>query len=292
VRKKFIDPLIPRKLNLSKKVQYYKKNIPLPSVIEISESGTCNRVCSFCPRSAPDFSDIKEFISENLIIKLTKELSSYNYSGIFLFSGFIEPMLDKNIYNLISIARSNLPKAKIEMVTNGDALDEGRVKKLFSSGLSTLLVSIYDGKKEAGEMQKLLESSGLNEEQFKIRHRYLPESQSFGITLNNRAGMMEKAAYVIPSLKEPMKKPCYYPHYTFFLNYTGEVLICSHDWGKKLVAGNLNNEKFIDIWLGKKFIFARKNLFKENRNFSPCNKCDVSGTFMGHTHAKAWQEIK
>ena len=34
------------------------------------------------------------------------------------------------------------------MVTNGDVLDKQRTKKLFSSGLSTLLVSIYDGKKE------------------------------------------------------------------------------------------------------------------------------------------------
>jgi len=292
MKKKFIDPLIKRKANLTKNVQFYKKNIPLPSVVEISESGTCNRTCSFCPRSAPDFLDIKEFVSEDLINKLSKELSLYDYSGIFLFSGFVEPMIDKNIYNLISVVRSNLPKAKIEMVTNGDALNKQRVENLFRSGLSTLLVSIYDGKKEADEMEKLLQNSGLNEEQFKVRHRYLSENESFGITLSNRSGMMDNAEYVIPSLKEPMKKPCYYPHYTFFMDYTGEVLICSHDWGKKLVVGNLNNESFIDIWCNQKFNLARKNLFKANRNFAPCNKCDVAGTFMGHNHAKAWQKNK
>ena len=201
-------------------------------------------------------------------------------------------MLDKNIFNLINIVRNNLPKARIEMVTNGDVLDKQRTKKLFSSGLSTLLVSIYDGKKEADEMEKLLRDCDLTDEQFKVRHRYLPESDSFGITLSNRAGMMEKAEYVIPSLKEPMKKPCYYPHYTFFMDYTGEVLVCSHDWGKKLVVGNLKNESFIDIWLSKKFSFARKSLFKANRNFAPCNKCDVAGTYMGSDHAQAWQEVK
>ena len=289
MKKKFIDPLIKRKANLTKNVQFYKKNIPLPSVVEISESGTCNRTCSFCPRSAPDFLDIKEFVSEDLINKLSKELSLYDYSGIFLFSGFVEPMIDKNIYNLISVVRSNLPKAKIEMVTNGDALNKQRVENLFRSGLSTLLVSIYDGKKEADTMQKLLQNSGLSEEQFKVRHRYLSESESFGITLSNRSGMMDNAEYVIPSLKEPMKKPCYYPHYTFFMDYTGEVLICSHDWGKKLVVGNLNNESFIDIWCNQKFNLARKKLFNANRNFAPCDKCDVAGTFMGHYHAKAWQ---
>ena len=156
MKKKFIDPLIKRKAKLTSNIQLTKDNIPLPSVIEISESGTCNRKCSFCPRSAPDFKDVKEFISENLIIKISKELSIYNYSGIFLFSGFVEPMLDKNIYNLIQIVRKNLPNSKIEMVTNGDALNIERVKKLFVSGLSTLLVSIYDGKEEAIQMEKLL----------------------------------------------------------------------------------------------------------------------------------------
>ena len=263
----------------------------MPSIVEISESGTCNRKCSFCPRSAPNFLDIKEFVSEDLINKISKELSVYDYSGIFLFSGFVEPMVDKNIYFLISIVRNNLPKAKIEMVTNGDALNEQRIKKLFKSGLSTLLVSIYDGKKETDKMEKLLQNSDLSEDQFKVRHRYLPESKSFGITLSNRAGMMDKAEYVIPSLKEPKKKSCYYPHYTFFMDYTGEILICSHDWGKKLVVGNLNNETFIDIWLNQKFNLARKNLYNANRNFSPCYKCDVTGTFMGSVHANAWNKI-
>ena len=30
--------------------------LPLPTEIEISK-GTCNRSCSFCPRSAPGFED-------------------------------------------------------------------------------------------------------------------------------------------------------------------------------------------------------------------------------------------
>jgi len=289
MKKKFIDPLIKRKANLTKNLQYYN-NIPLPSVVEISESGTCNRKCSFCPRSAPDFKDVKEFISEDLIVKLSKELSTHNYSGIFLFSGFVEPMLDVNIYKLVSIVRRNLPNAKIEMVTNGDVLNQERVKKIFKSGLSTLLISIYDGKKEADLMEKLLKDSGIHDQQFKIRHRYLPESESFGITLSNRSGMMENAEYSIASLKEPMKRPCYYPHYTFFMDYTGEVLICSHDWGKKLVVGNLQNEKFIDIWCNEKYSKARKDLAVANRNFAPCDKCDVMGTFMGIDHVKAWNK--
>lgn len=289
--KKFIDPLISRKKKISSNLFLDSGGYPLPSVVEISESGTCNRVCSFCPRSAKDFVDKKEFISQDLIEKLSNELKEYNYKGIFLFSGFVEPLLDKNIFNLISVVKDRLPEAKIEIVTNGDVLNENRAKKLFESGLSTLLISIYDGKKEADNMEQMLIKANIPQEKFKIRHRYLTENEDFGITLSNRSGMMENAEYKIPSLKEPLKKPCYYPHYTFFMDYTGEVLVCSHDWGKKLVVGNMKKQRFIDIWLGKKFNFARKKLLNSDRNFSPCNKCDVDGEFMGKVHADKWDGI-
>ena len=55
------------------------------------------------------------------------------------------------------------------MVTNGDALNIERTKKLFNSGLSTLLISIYDGKEEADKMEKLMKDCELDEKQYKIR---------------------------------------------------------------------------------------------------------------------------
>ena len=64
---KFLDPNLENKSKtVEDKIQLFMfngKNLPLPTEIEISESGTCNRSCSFCPRSAKDFIDKKEFIS-------------------------------------------------------------------------------------------------------------------------------------------------------------------------------------------------------------------------------------
>ena len=47
-----------------------------------------------------------------------------------MYSGFVEPMLDKNIYNLVNYAKTKLPNARIEMISNGDVLNEKRLKTL------------------------------------------------------------------------------------------------------------------------------------------------------------------
>ncbi len=285
IKKKFIDTNIKNKLKtVEEKLQFVNfegLKLPLPTEIEISESGTCNRKCSFCPRSAKNFVDKKEFISNNLHHKLCAELKTYDYKGTIRYSGFVEPLLDKNIYNLIEMAKNNLPNCNIELVTNGDPLNLARLKKLFLHGLNKILISAYDGKKEAIELESLCKKANLDENQFIVRHRYLTESEDFGITLSNRSGLMENAEYQIKTLSAPLQNPCFIPSYTFFLDYQGDVLMCPHDWGKKLILGNLNKEKLIDIWFSKKSMRIRKMLNQSNRNFSPCNVCDVDGTMMG-----------
>jgi radical SAM protein with 4Fe4S-binding SPASM domain len=285
MKKKFIDTnIVNKSKSVEDKMQLIEHNgkmFPLPTEIEISESGTCNRTCSFCPRSDPKFEDKKEFISNKLHEKMCVELKELNYKGTVRYSGFIEPMLDKNIFNLINMVRKNLPESNIEMVTNGDPLNLSRLKKLFDSGLNRILISAYDGKEEAQNLENLCISASLTNKQYIVRHRYLSEDEDFGITLSNRSGLMENAEFKIETLKEPLKNPCYIPSYTFFLDYQGDVLMCPHDWGKKVILGDLNKEKLIDIWFNNKSMRVRKMLNKANRDFKPCNVCDVEGTFMG-----------
>ncbi|MDA7795378.1 SPASM domain-containing protein [Candidatus Pelagibacter sp.] len=290
MKKKFIDPnIVHKSKTVENQIQFFQfngKSLPLPTEIEISESGTCNRSCSFCPRSAANFIDKKEFITNKLHEKLCVELKELNYKGTIRYSGFVEPMLDKNIFNLINMVRNYLPESNIEMVTNGDPLNLKRLKKLFESGLNKILISAYDGKVESEKLEDLCVQANLNEKQYIVRHRYYSEDEDFGITLSNRSGLMADAEFKIDALKEPLKKPCYIPSYTFFLDYQGDVLMCPHDWGKKVILGDLNKEKLKDIWFSKRFMGIRKMLNKSNRNFTPCNVCDVEGTFMGEKNSK------
>ena len=290
---KFLDPTIKSKRKLvQERFQFIEgTNIPLPSEVEISESGTCNRVCSFCPRSDPDFEDIKIFIKKELHNKLLNELAEVKFTGTLRYSGFVEPLLDKNIFNLISSARSILANSNIEMVTNGDVLNTKRLKKLFDHGLSKLFISVYDGPEDVIKFNKMGKECNLDNSQFIIRERFLPPEQDFGITMSNRAGMLKNADHSIQPLKQKLSLPCFYPAYTFFMDYQGDVLMCAHDWGKKNILGNLNKSSFMEIWKSDKAHLARKKLLIADRGFSPCDVCDVRGTLIGSKHAQEWQKI-
>tara|TARA_E500000178_G_scaffold354762_1_gene424969 strand:- start:2901 stop:3344 length:444 start_codon:yes stop_codon:yes gene_type:complete len=137
----------------------------------------------------------------------------------------------------------------------------------------------------------MCKSVGLDKKQYVIRNRYLPPEKDYGITMSNRGGLMEKAVHKILPLKKSLSKKCNYPSYTFFIDYNGDVLMCSHDWGKKKILGNLNDNSIIEIWTSKKSMKARNLLINSKRNFSPCNVCDVKGDLIGSTHAEAWSQI-
>ncbi len=283
------DPLLERKKYLNSTVHLYK-GIPLPSIVEISESGTCNRVCSFCPRSRSDFDDRKEFIKDRLVSKLAEELAEVSYAGLILFSGFVEPLLDVNIASHISALKMKNPQCRIEMVTNGDPVTINNLNRIYDAGLDTLLVSCYDGEHQIEEISSKVSKSKMPEEFVVFRKRWVGANENFGISLSNRGGMMSKAIFSIENLDQPWANPCYYPANTFFLDYTGDVLMCAHDWGKKAVVGDLNTESFYEIWTGRKFSNLRKKLLVGNRGCNPCNVCNVEGTRMGIEHARAWEE--
>ena len=65
------------------------------------------------------------------------------------------------------------------------------------------------------------------------------------------------------------------------------MLICSNDWKKEAIVGNVvkNNTSLVSIWSSEKFVELRKKLIKSDRCHSPCNVCDVNGTLMGKINA-------
>ena len=104
------DPLIFRKKKqIDETVLLTEEGFPMPSVVEISESGMCNRKCVFCPRSDPDYNHVNEFISPKLVDKLTKQLSSLDYENL--------------IFDKPTILFSQNGKWKIEMENSSNEIN-------------------------------------------------------------------------------------------------------------------------------------------------------------------------
>ncbi|NQT45946.1 MAG: hypothetical protein HQ593_00520, partial [Candidatus Omnitrophica bacterium] len=170
-------------------IELVEGEVPPFSSIEFSNNALCNRRCIFCPRVDKElFPNKNEHLSFSLFKKIIDELSTIDYSGRISFSGFCEPLLTKDLARYIYYGKERCPRMTIEISTNGDYLTEGRLKKLFETGLDNIRVSLYDGPHQDDGFNKLKEEFGLNDKQFIIRRRYLAAEESYGLTISNRAG--------------------------------------------------------------------------------------------------------
>lgn len=292
---KYLDPNIPRK---GKVIQQHLQDTrleaaapPFFSLIEFNLSGLCNRVCEFCPRVDPDiFPNINEHIRVELYEKIMTQLAEVEYDGMILYSGFGEPLLYKNLEMVIEISKRHCPNVRIESVTNGDQLSVDRLKSLFAAGLDTLLISLYDGPEQVDIFKSMMAEAGISEKQIVLRTRWLSAEEHYGITLVNRSGMVEIPQVGIGALKEPLKRRCFYPFYQVVVDHDGSVLLCTHDWGKKLIVGNLKNQTIHELWNSDVVRQVRLNLAREDRSLSPCNLCDADGVLMGENHFDQWME--
>ena len=120
------------------------------------------------------------------------------------------------------------------------------------------MISVYDGPKEEKNFYKLCKDLKLKENQSVIRNRYDPNN-NYGLNLSNRSGNLKNAEFKVQPLAKSLQSVCNYPAYTFFLDYNGDVQMCSHDWGKKYIIGNVKKEKINEIRKNKKLQLARKN---------------------------------
>jgi radical SAM protein with 4Fe4S-binding SPASM domain len=110
------------------------------------------------------------------------------------------------------------------------------------------------------------------------------------MTISNRAGSIEikNDFFELKKLPEPLKESCYYPMYKVLIDYNGDVLMCSNDWKKQQIMGNVKNSTISNIWNSEKFIEMRKKLIKKDRNHLACNVCDVNGRLNGEAPFKSW----
>lgn len=246
------------------------------SVVDVSTTDLCNRTCVFCPRHDPSV-----YPNRNLRMTaegsktIAKRLQEINYSGAIAISGFGENLLNPELVEIVRNFREHNPKSFIECNTNGDPLKVNKFKKLIDAGLDCLNINLYDGPEQVDKFNEMLKD--IPSDKYKYRAHW--DSKDYGIIFNNRSGMIKWFGKV--DLNENKTKPCYYPFYKLFVDWNGDVLFCSNDWGRVRVIGNLLQQSIMEVWMSKQMEKVRLRLAEGNRNFKPCETCNVDGTLIG-----------
>lgn len=273
--------------NISRKSEYIDvpqihKGIPLFSWIDINLTELCSRKCVFCPRNTPDIYPNQNLHMElGLATKIAEELKKCDYSGGITFSGFSESLLNPNIVEIVAVFGKSI---HTELATNGDKLNDILLRKLFSAGLAFMIINMYDGHQQVEHFEDMFKRAGLDESRYLLRNRWYGVDKNYGVDLTNRAGTVKNGRQE----KIELDKPCFYTHYAVQIDWNGDVLLCPHDFNKKIRFGNLYSNLLWDVWISQNIRQYRK-ILSEHRDIYPCNRCNTKGILHGSNHVKLWK---
>ena len=269
---------------LDRDPQFYN-GFPLPSWIELSIIDTCNRTCSFCPKSDETIApNTHQKMEKVLIEKLCSDLKKINYEGAFCLCGYGEPLLHKEY---ISIVNQLAKVGPVEIITNGDTVNDKSLKEIYSSNASRLLISLYDGSDQLEKFQKMIKKNNIPDNFVILRDRWYSDKKDFGVKLTNRTGTIK----IGNQDKVDIQKRCFYTSYQALIDWNGDVFLCPQDWQRRVTMGNIMQKSFFDIWNGNILNKFRRLHLKGDRSKSPCNTCNADGMVYGQKHSNAREEF-
>jgi len=214
------------------------------------------------------FENTKSQMDIDTIVSINKSLQEIDYRGTITLAGFGEPLLHKKIKNYVQELKNSVKLKQVKLITNGDYLTQKMAFDLVQSGVNCIKVSMYDS-----DMTEHFESFLQQYDIERIyKHYYggLPEEVEV-----NRNELWKQ-----PKVIEK-KRACYLPFYKMFINWNGDVGLCSNDWNVSQVFGNVKETPIHEIWESTYLNQYRNMLAKGMRNASPCIGCNVNGQVLG-----------
>ena len=118
-----------------------------PFVVQIFPIYACNFTCEYCfhavPKSERGFVSDWPIMQLDLYKKCIDELTQFDEQlKVLRFVGMGEPLLHKNIAEMIAYAAEKKVAKRIELLTNGSLLTNPMSDALIAAGLSRLVISL------------------------------------------------------------------------------------------------------------------------------------------------------
>ena len=120
-----------------------------------------------------------------LIDKLISDLKKINYEGAFCLCGYGEPMLHKQYIQIVNKLGT---LGGVEIITNGDLVNEKSLKEIYESKATRLLISLYDGPEQITKFKNLISKLKIPEDFVILRDRWYSDKIDYGVKLTNRVG--------------------------------------------------------------------------------------------------------
>lgn len=234
-------------------------------VVAIETVGNCNRACGYCPVSVAPKRTGR--LPDKVIYRIFDELGALGFRGKLTYHFYNEPMLDTRMPDLVAYSALKVPLATRHLTSNGDLLDEDKLRMLFDKGASVIAISAHDNatyERFIAIKQRL--GSGLK---LRIRPYFKVGDGSGAARITNRAGAIDLSAYAAEESVEAGPEGC--NRVELNIDYLGNVHPCCMDFTAGYVLGNVFDASLADLWAQALPQF--KEHFFGNYSKEVCRKC-------------------
>ena len=289
-----------------------------PYVVQIFPIYACNLKCNYCifqlKKTGRGFISDKVSMGIDLYKKCIEDMTKFPQKiKVLRFVGIGEPLLNKNITEMVEYAASKRIANTIEIITNASLLTPRMSDSLIKAGLTRLVVSMqgtsaekyqevcgtkvdfdellknllyfYSNKTSTHVYVKIVNSAIEGEEdqqRFYDLFGNLCDSMAIEHTVPIHSGInYEKilsgndAQFTQFGLPVSEVKICPQPFFTMQINPDGKVVPCySFEYPK--IVGNCNMQTPTDIWQSEQFQNFRRTMFEGIKNASDvCANCNI-----------------
>ena len=252
--------------------------IPLstPYLVFLDPSDLCNFHCSFCPTGNKKLINRvrkSQLMPFGLFQKIIDDLCTMPepIKTLRLYKDG-EALLNPDFPNMVKYAKLTGRFGQVDVTTNGSLLRPLLNNQIINAGLDKIFISVpvdyslayiknikhfYENSRGKCEVYVKIIGEGMKEAS-KIKFMSDFGDISDRIFIENLVSCfpeyeVEKANQTTGIYGNDLTQVevCSYLFYSLSINSNGTVSACFLDWSRKLILGDLNKDKFTDIWNGK-----------------------------------------
>lgn len=240
----------------------------MPRLVELETMNKCNSTCAFCPvnRDADPRPTIR--MSDDLFRKIVDDLAANDYADqVNLFSNN-EPFLDKRIFDFAEYARQRLPRATLQIFTNGTALDPAKTVRILRS-IDILRINNYSTTAELHKNVRAI-MDHLDREHPALAPKVIVHMRLLDEFKDTRAGNAPNRA----RFRAVYRSRCAYPFYQMTVRPDGKVSLCCNDALGQETLADLSVQSVREAWGDERRRKLQALMLQGRDKIDMCRGCD------------------